>query len=233
MFRTTIVMATILFLNGAFTSAWTQTKPKKEDGARMLMPVYITPYYDSDGVKIDVGKFSAKLAKADAKSILKIASELRMEKDKLRSEVMYVAAIRLYDLGNKDEAVYWFYTAQYRAGVFRSILDPKKVGSIGSEAFELRQAYYSFNQLAGEYINGYAFGDLKKLEKTLTKVHEEGKILPKFVEIYPNVKFIKADSWKQKNTEYSANVTKLVEFIQKKADYIKEQRKKNGIEGKY
>ena len=78
---------------------------------------------------------------------------------------MYVAAIRLYDLGHKDEAVYWFYTAQYRARVFTSILDKENVGTIGSEAFELKQAYASFNQLAGEYINGYAFGELPKLKK--------------------------------------------------------------------
>jgi len=108
---------------------------------------------------------------------------------------MYVAAIRLYDLGHKDEAVYWFYTAQYRARVFTSILDKENVGTIGSEAFELKQAYASFNQLAGEYINGYAFGELPKLKKTLLKVVDEGKSLPKFGVVYPKVKFVDEEKW--------------------------------------
>src|SRR5436190_3567590 len=112
-----------------------------------------------------------------------------------RSKVMYVAAIRLYDLGHKDEAVYWFYTAQYRARVFTSILDKENVGTIGSEAFELKQAYASFNQLAGEYINGYAFGELPKLKKTLLKVVDEGKSLPKFGVVYPKVKFVDEEKW--------------------------------------
>ena len=79
------------------------------------MLINVTPYYDSNGPKVSVGEHSKKLANADAKSISQLSADLKKEKDKLRAEVMYVTAIRLYDLGQKDEAVYWFYTAQYRA----------------------------------------------------------------------------------------------------------------------
>jgi hypothetical protein len=198
---------------------------------RPAMPIYVTPYYDSDGLKISIGENSKKLAGADAKTILQVCADLKKEKDKLRVEVMYVAAIRLYDLGYKDEAVYWFYSAQYRARVFSSILDG--VGFIGSEAFELKQAYNAFYQLAGEYINGYAFGELPKLEKTLEKVAEEGKSLPKFSTIYPKVNFAPEESWAEKNKEVSKGLSGLIEHIKTNADSIKEQRKKNGIEGKY
>src|SRR5438874_2702804 len=88
---------------------------------RPPMPIYIAPYYDSEGTKVSVGDYSKKLASADAKTILEICSELKKDKEKLRPEVMYVAAIRLYDLGQKDEAVYWLHTAQYRARLFASI----------------------------------------------------------------------------------------------------------------
>jgi hypothetical protein len=206
---------------------------KQKDADRSAMPIYVTPFYDSKGLKVSVGDNSEKLASADARSILEVSKELNKEKDKLRAEVMYVAAIRLYDLGHKDEAVYWFYTAQYRARVFTSILDKAKVGSIGSEAFELRQAYASFNQLAGEYINGYAFGELPKLEETLLKVVDEGKTVPKFGDIYPNVKFVPEESWSDKNKEASKGLSGLIEFIKTNADSIKAQRKNNGIEGKY
>lgn len=170
-----------------------------DDSGRSAMPVYITPYYDSKGPKVAVGPYSQKLAGADAKSILDVSRELLKEKETLRCEVMYVAAIRLYDLGHKDEAAYWYYTAQYRARLFTSILDSEKIGSLGSEAFELKHAYGAFNQLVGEFINGYAFGDLAKLEKTLLKVLEENKSPPKFAKLYPGVKFVAEESWEGKN----------------------------------
>jgi hypothetical protein len=231
--KTRIVFASVATFFSFLVAGASQEGDKKEKIGRPAMPIYITPFYDSNGLKIDVGENSKKLAKADSKTIIEISTELKKEKDKLRAEVMYVAAIRLYDLGHKDEAVYWFYTAQYRARVFTSILDKEKVGTIGSEAFELKQAYASFNQLAGEYINGYAFGELPKLEKTLLKVVEEGKSLPKFGDVYPKVKFVDAEKWAEKNEEVSKGVSGLTEYIKTNADSIKEQRKKNGIDGKY
>ncbi|MBI2803857.1 MAG: hypothetical protein HYX68_02615 [Planctomycetes bacterium] len=207
---------------------------KKKKPAKAPIPIYVTPYYDSEGIKIDVGKFSQTLAKADSKSILGVIAEMQKQREKLRAEVAYVAAIRLYDLGHKDEAVYWFYTAQYRAGVFRSILDRQKMGGIGAPAFELRQAYAAFNQLAGEYINGYAFGELDKLEKTLAKVREEGKAIPKYTVLYPRVKFIDSKTWQETNAKYAdGNITGMIQYIRKNAALIKELRKKNGLDGKY
>jgi len=232
--KTRIIIAFVAtFLSICVTGASREVDKKEKDGGRPAMPVYITPFYDSKGTKVSVGENSKRLANADPSTILEVSTELRKEKDKLRAEVMYVAAIRLYDLGHKDEAVYWFYTAQYRARVFTSILDREKVGTIGSEAFELTHAYLSFNQLAGEYINGYAFGELPKLEKTLLKVVEEGKSLPKFGDIYPKVKFVEEEKWAENNKEVSEGLSSLIEFIKANADSIKEQREKNGIEGKY
>jgi hypothetical protein len=206
---------------------------KGKETRRPAMPIYITPFYSSDGIEISVGDYSKKLAAADAKSILQLSSELKEKRDTLRAEVMYVTAIRLYDLGQKDEAVYWFHSAQYRARIFSSILDNEKMGSIGAEAFELKQAYIAFGQLAGEYINGYAFGELPKLEQTLQKVVDEGKALPKFRELYPNVTFVKEETWAKKNKEVSERLSGLIQYINSNADSIKEQRKENGIEGKY
>ena len=93
-----------------------QEGDKKEKDGRPGMPIRVTPFYDSNGLKVSVGENSKKLASADAKSILDVSTELEKEKDGLRAEVMYVVAIRLYDLGHKDEAVYWFYTAQFAPG---------------------------------------------------------------------------------------------------------------------
>jgi hypothetical protein len=197
------------------------------------MPLYITPYYNFNGPQVAVGEHSKRLKDADATSIKQLAAELKNEREQLRPEVMYVTAIRLYDLGHKDEAVYWFYTAQYRARLFTAILDKEETRSIGSDAFELKQAYSAFHQLAGGYINGYAFGELDKLEKTLTQVVEEGKSLPKYGKLYPKVKFIPEDAWPEKNREVSRGLSELIGYAKTNAGWIKEQRKKSGIEGKY
>ena len=229
-----ISTASVLLLISTVAVGFSQNPGEQQKAStRPPMPVYITPFYDSDGTKISVGEHSKKLADADAESILDIAAELKKEKDKLRAEVMYVTAIRLYDLGHKDEAVYWFYTAQYRARVFNSMLDQGKMGGIGTEAFELNHAYNAFNQLAGVYINGYAFGDLTRLERTLGLVVEEGKSVPKLAEVYPKVRFSPEETWAGKHQKESKGLVGLIEYIKKNTDSIKEQRKKNGIEGKY
>ena len=234
MFRLTIRdVLWLTFVSFVLAGASKAGDKKEKSGGQPAMPISITPFYDSTGPKVSVGASSKKLARANARSILDVTAELEKERDKLRPEVMYVAAIRLYDLGHKDEAVYWFYTAQYRARVFTSILDKENVGGIGSEAFELKHAYVAFRQLAGEYINGYAFGDLPKLEKTLLKVVDEGKSLPKFGDVYPKVKFIEEAKWAENTKEVSKGLSVLIEYIRTNADSIKQQRKKNGIEGKY
>ncbi len=232
--KTRIVFASVATLLMLLATAASQDGGKKDkDNGRRAMPIYITPFYDSRGLNVAVGEKSKKLASADAKTILELSTALKREKDKLRAEVMYVTAIRLYDLGHKDDAVYWFYTAQFRARVFSGILDKEKVGTIGSEAFELNKAYASFNQLAGVFINGYAFGELPKLEKTLLKVVEESRSLPKFGDVYPKVKFVEQEKWEGVNREVSNGLTGLIAFIKTNAEMIKEQRKKNGIEGKF
>lgn len=182
----------------------------KESGG---MPVYITPYYNSEGIQINVGKFSDKLSTMTLGNAESIQESLRSEWNELRPETMYVMAVRLYDLGLKDESVYWFYSAQYRAKLFQGILDPKKVGGIGSSAFELKQAYGAFFELAGEYINGYAFGNPKKLAEIVTTVREEGKQLPDFADIYPDISLLQTGSWSGVNREINRGMKSLIDYL--------------------
>ncbi len=226
-----VLSVSLLLLTCFAESAIAQTasEPDKTTG-NSAMAIYITPFYNSEGPQVSVGEYSRKLADANATSILPLAAELQKKKDKLRAEVMYVVAIRLFDLGHKDEAVYWFYTAQYHVRVLHSIVDLEKNGRIGDATFELLQAHISFFELAGPYINKHAFGALEKLEKTLTTVAKEWEALPEFAKIYPNVKFIKADAWAEQNKEISAGLTKLIDRIKTEGDSIKEQLKSGGVD---
>jgi hypothetical protein len=225
---------TVAILATAFGTVWSQTPAENrppEDRPRI--PVYITPFYVAEDLQISVGPISGELAAADANSILPLVDGLRKDRNKLRAEVMYVVAIRLYDLGHKDEAVRWFHSARYRGQLFSSILDKDQVGGVGDAAFELKQAYSAFHQLAGIYINGYAFGDLNKLENTLKKVIEEGNSMPDFAALYPEVAFVDSEKWTTKNDVVAGGVVKIIDYIRTNADTIKAQRRLNGIDGKY
>ncbi len=210
-------------------------KVVSSDGkAATPIPIYVTPFYNSEGPQIDVGPFSKQLAAANADTITEVAAAMKKQWDSLPIEAMYVAAIRLYDLGQKDEAVYWFYSAQYRAKLFASIISEDNPKASGGSAFEASAAHGAFQQLAGEYINGYAFGKLDMLKATIKTVQSEyGKTLPQFSAIYPKASFIPAGEWPNKNKEIAAGLSKLLDMIETRADEIKAQRKQNGIEGKY
>jgi hypothetical protein len=70
---------------------------------------------------------------------------------------MMVLAIRLYDIGERDEAVFWFYVAKARTVVLSEVLDMRQPGLA-----QIEDAVRNFSTLAGPAINGYAFCDLAR-----------------------------------------------------------------------
>jgi len=74
--------------------------------------------------------------------------------------VLYALSHELFEQGNKDEACYWFYLAQLRARYDASLC-------LDNSA---KQAVTILNNEYGPEINKYAFQDIDKLEKTVTKV---------------------------------------------------------------
>ncbi len=64
---------------------------------------------------------------------------MRKQWQRLSFPELYVGAIRLYDLGYRNDAVYWFYTAQYRARQVSVVLNPSKVGSVGDPGFSCKR----------------------------------------------------------------------------------------------
>lgn len=192
--------------------------------------VEIEPYYNSDGLKISVGKYSAGLASKDEKEFTATIAEMKKDWQKLSFPQLFVAAARLYDLGYRKESVYWFYTAQYRGRLFCSLVDEEKLGSIGDPAFEQYHAYGAFAQLVGPYINGYAFGDPDGLSVIVNKVKEEGATLPDMKAAYPGVAFKDESEWKAANKKVNDGLGELGNLLKEKKAEIKEQRAQNGMD---
>jgi hypothetical protein len=194
---------------------------------------YITPYYNSKGPEVSVGRFSSGLASAKETDFLTTIAEMKKDWNRLTFPELYVAAIRLYDLGYRKEAVYWFYSAQYRGRQFGVLLDQAKMGSIGSPGFELLHAQNAFYQLVGTYINGYAFGDMDGLAKIVERVQKEGRQIPDLQAAYPGVTFKSNSEWQSANTELADGMNQLISMLKEKKDDIKRQRVERGMEAKF
>ena len=102
-----LALVAINFTSFALKAAQPESNPSHID-------VYVTPYYDSKGPAVSVGRFSSGLASAKEDDFLTTIAEMKKDWDRLTFPELYVGAIRLYDLGYRKEAVYWFYSAQYR-----------------------------------------------------------------------------------------------------------------------
>src|SRR5437763_5910357 len=195
--------------------------------------VYVTPYYNSKGPEVKVGRFSSGLASAKEDEFLATIAEMRKDWDRLTFPELYVAAIRLYDLGYRKEAAYWFYSAQYRGRQFGVLLDQTKMGSICSPGFELSHAQNAFYQLVGTYINGYAFGDMDGLVKIVERVQKEGHRIPDLEADYPGVTFKNKSEWPSANADLADGMNQLTSMLKEKKDDIKRQRLERGVEEKF
>src|SRR6184192_3544199 len=94
--------------------------------------IYVTPYYNSEGPAINVGPFSKGLAANSEPEFVATISKMMQSWDNLSFTEMYVATIRLYDLGFRKESIYWFYSAQYRGRLLATLIDQgrKKPASV-------------------------------------------------------------------------------------------------------
>jgi hypothetical protein len=216
----------IHFASAALTAAQPETNPAHID-------VYVTPYYDSKGPTISVGRFSSGLASTKEDEFLTTIAEMKKHWDQLTFPELYVGAIRLYDMGYRKEAIYWFYSAQYRGRQFGILLDQTKMGSMGSPGFELFHAQNAFYQLVGPYINGYAFGDTDGLVKIVERVQKEGRQIPDLQAAYQGVTFKNKSEWSSANTELADGMNQLVSMLKEKKDEMRRQRIEHGLEEKF
>jgi hypothetical protein len=195
--------------------------------------VYITPYYNSKGPTINVGPFSKGLSAGSEPEFVATISKMKQSWNNLQFPEMYVAAIRLYDLGFRNESTYWFYSAQYRGRLFAILVDQEKMGSMGAPAFELVQAANAFQQLVGPYINGYAFGDIDHLIQVVERVQKENKTVSDLERIYPSVIFKQRSEWGAGNNGLNEGLTKFLAMLNEQKAMLKKKRIENGTEAKF
>jgi len=135
--------------------------------------IYVEPFYHSaqtrDGrPQVGVGKQYNELLSSTKRQDILAARDLIAAKPALVTPMtMMVLAIRFYDVGMRDEAVFWFYAAKERYIVMSEVLDVKT-----QRLAQADDAVRSFATLAGPVINGYAFCDLAKQKELHAKAVE-------------------------------------------------------------
>lgn len=107
------------------------------------------------GADVDLEK---RLSSKDAVVANAAADELIRSADRAEPLSVMLAASRLFQRGDRDNAVYWFYAGQLRARY-----SPQLTG-------ENAQLIPIFLMTIGEPINAYAMRDIKKMTPVLDKV---------------------------------------------------------------
>ncbi|MFY9710392.1 MAG: hypothetical protein WBD57_11725 [Candidatus Cybelea sp.] len=114
-------MASVRFSAAPFFVAVLLTAAPALAGDPRTIGAYVTPYYNSSGPVINIGKFSSGLAAKVPGQFVATIVRMKQEWSTLNFVELYVGAVRLYDLGYRNEATYWFYTAQFRGRQYAAL----------------------------------------------------------------------------------------------------------------
>lgn len=123
------------------------------DAARI--PLTVMPYYSSEPLEINVGKFSDKLLVDNPQEMLETAKIIATQLNNVPIETLYVLATRLYDLDQKIPAAYWFYDAQARTKILQKIVNDGTFDENGAQQpiADKMKALNTFQDVLGGYIN--------------------------------------------------------------------------------
>jgi hypothetical protein len=197
------------------------------------LPIAVSPFYDSTSNQINVGNYSQQLSTSSFQELASVVDEMTKQRDLLTPEQMFVLSIRLFDLGDNDSAVYWFYEAQFRAKLFLIALDPSHIGSPGDPSFELPNAYNAFTQLTTEFINGYAGCDVENWVSIATTVKNDNPKPPDLNKLFPGVVFVQNTQWQMLNDQVAAGLDSLINYLSENKESIQQQRKNNNANTRY
>lgn len=201
--------------------------------------IYVTPYYeaarDAGGTpKVAVAKaYDALLASARADDIARVRDDIAKNNALLTPMTLMVLAIRLYDVGLRDDAVFWFYAAKNRYFTLDGVADVRS-----PQLAQVEDAVRSFATLAGPVINGYAFCDVANQQKIAARALQwtiDNPYKALFLPQVPARPGDRAQNLDRAVANMRANVAKERDYLAKPENVaqLKQQRKDNGADRRY
>jgi hypothetical protein len=125
--------------------------------------VYVQPWYEAGAtfaaaprVAVDPA-YDALLASTNVADIRKARDAIAARPDLVKPETMMVLAIRLYDVGLRDDAVFWYYAARDRFLTMEAVLDMRSL-----RLTRVAEAVDSFIEALGAPMDGYAMCDVAR-----------------------------------------------------------------------
>ncbi|MEI7806381.1 MAG: hypothetical protein WCI56_13745 [Hyphomicrobiales bacterium] len=130
-----------------------------------VQPFYRAARTANEAPQVGTGRPHAeKLASTKRNDILAVRDMIITDPKTVSPMTMMVLAIRLYDVGLRDDAVFWFYAAKDRFIALTEVALPNTPLLVQSN-----EAMSNFNTLAGAAINGYAFCNIAKQKEQRAK----------------------------------------------------------------
>lgn len=201
--------------------------------------IYVTPYYEaarepSGNPTVKVHQmFDTLLSSNRREDIAYVRDEISRNNALVTPMTMMVLAIRLYDVGLRDDSVLWFYAAKDRFVTLADVADMKS-----RELAQVEDAVRNFAVLAGPVINGYAFCDVQKQREMRSKALKWVIDNPYKAMFLPQVPALPGD--RQENLKKGiAEITKAAaterEYLTKPANIVdlKAKRKQSGADAMY
>jgi hypothetical protein len=123
--------------------------------------VYVLPYYqagdtfaEAPRVAVDPA-YDKLLASTKQADIKKARDAIAAHPERVSPQTMMVLAIRLYDVGLRDDALFWYYAGRDRFLTTDAVLDMRSLRLI-----KVAESIESFVGAIGGAMDGYAYCDL-------------------------------------------------------------------------
>ena len=201
--------------------------------------IYVAPYYEaardpSGTPMVAVHKvFDTLLASNRREDIAHVRDEISHNSAMVTPMTMMVLAIRLYDVGLRDDSALWFYAAKDRFVTLAGVSDLKS-----RELAPVEEAVKNFVVLAGPVINGYAFCDVAKQQALRQKALKWVVANPYKAMFLPQVPALPGDREQNLRRAVAAIETaaaKERDYLAKPANVaeLKAKRKQNDADAMY
>ena len=201
--------------------------------------IYVTPYYeaarDAGGTpKVAVARaWDALLASSRREDVARARDGIAKDNALLTPMTLMVLAIRLYDVGLRDDSVFWFYAAKNRYFTLEGVADVR-----APQLAQVEDAVRNFAALAGPVINGYAFCDIARQQKIAARALQwtiDNPYKALFLPQVPARPGDRAQNLEKTLASMKANVAKERDYLAQPGNLaqFRQQRKDNGADAKY
>lgn len=172
-------------------------------------------YYSAQGGKADYVRVYNQiddLLLTNKKSDYEKAAQIvRQDPAMVTPMTMYVLAARAYDMGLRDEAVFWYFAGHLRLMMIDDVLD--------LPAMNMAE-YVDLNRLVSQFVLPYAACDLDKQQKIQNQALEWIKSTPYEALLLPQLKSKQPD--RQKAILQAEN--NITEWVKKFQNYFKDPK---------